>query len=104
MRLSAAIESVAMVDDTLRARAYGDVWPAIWSERNRIAHGYLVVDRTIIMATVDNDLGELEDGLRSIEADVAEQLIHLLREADPEWSWVSVQSSVGLPECFRSAS
>jgi uncharacterized protein with HEPN domain len=44
MRLSAAIESVAMIDDALRARAYGDAWPAIWSVRNRIAHGYLVVD------------------------------------------------------------
>ncbi|HEY5874120.1 MAG TPA: HepT-like ribonuclease domain-containing protein [Ilumatobacteraceae bacterium] len=61
--LSVAIESVAMIDDVLRARAYGDVWPAILSVRNWIAHGYLVVDRTIIMATVDNDLGEFEERL-----------------------------------------
>lgn len=71
MRLSAAIESVAMIEEARRTRAYGDVWPAIWSVRNRIAHGYAFVDRTIIMATVHNDLGEFEDGLRSIELDAA---------------------------------
>ncbi len=71
MRLSAAIESVAMVDEASRTRAYGNSWPAIWSVRNRIAHGYALVDRTIIMATVDNDLGELEEGLRSIELHAA---------------------------------
>lgn len=71
MRLSAAIESIAMVDEARRAQAYGDAWPAIWSVRNRISHGDALVDRTIIMATVDNDLGELEDGLRSIELDAA---------------------------------
>ena len=74
MRLSAAIESVAMVDDALRTRAYGDIWPAIWSVRNRIAHGYFAVDRTIIMATVDNDLGEFEEGLTSIEADAGRDM------------------------------
>jgi hypothetical protein len=60
---------VAMVDDERRFRAYGQVWPAIWSVRNRIAHGYVFVDRAIITATVENDLGELEQGLRSIELD-----------------------------------
>jgi uncharacterized protein with HEPN domain len=71
MRLSAAIESVAMVDDERRSRAYGEVWPAIWSVRNRIAHGYVFVDRAIMTATVANDLGGLEEGLRAIELDVA---------------------------------
>jgi uncharacterized protein with HEPN domain len=40
--------------------------------RNRIAHGYFYVDRAIIIATVDNDLGEFEAGMRTIELDVAE--------------------------------
>ncbi len=67
---AAVIESVAMVDESLRDRAFGSVWPAVWSVRNRIAHGYFHVDRTIITATVENDLGEFEQGLDRIEADL----------------------------------
>lgn len=67
MRLSAAIESVAMVSETSRLSAFGDAWPAIWSVRNRIAHGYVHINRVVIVATVENDLGDFERGLDLIE-------------------------------------
>jgi uncharacterized protein with HEPN domain len=70
MRLSAAIESVAAVDAEIRVRAFGAVWPAIWSVRNRIAHGYIDVDRTIIVATVENDLDGFEQALDLIDRDL----------------------------------
>jgi uncharacterized protein with HEPN domain len=67
MRLSAAIESVGMIERNSTVQAFGDAWPAIWSVRNRIAHGYLQIDRAIIVATVENDLGEFEQGLDKLE-------------------------------------
>lgn len=60
MRLSAAIESVAAITPRLRDEHWGEDWPAIWGVRNRIAHGYFWIDRTIVTATVRNDLPELE--------------------------------------------
>lgn len=56
MRLSAAIEVLSRLDDETRARLFGDEWPVMWGMRNRIAHGYLVVDRDIILATMDRDV------------------------------------------------
>lgn len=67
MRLSAAIESVASISEASRAREFGDSWPAIWSVRNRIAHGYIYVDDQIVHATVNEDLPEFEAALRRLE-------------------------------------
>lgn len=39
----------------------------IWSVRNRIAHGYVHIDRAIIVATVENDLGEFARDLDLLE-------------------------------------
>ena len=61
MRLSAAIESLGAIDDALRDQALGSSWTAIWSVRNRIAHGYVIIDRQIIVSTVDHDLPEFEE-------------------------------------------
>lgn len=68
MRLSAAIESVAMVSEEPRLAVFGDSWPAIWSVRNRIAHGYVHISRAIVVATVHDDLSEFERGLDVIES------------------------------------
>ena len=51
----------ARSDDALRDQAFGSSWPAIWSVRNRIAHGYVIIDRQIIVSTVDHDLPEFEE-------------------------------------------
>lgn len=61
MRLSAAIESLGAIDDGLREQAFGSSWPAIWSVRRRIARGDVVIDRQIIVSTVDHDLPEFEE-------------------------------------------
>ena len=66
MRLSAAIESVASISEARRVREFGDSWPAIWSVRNRIAHGYIYVDDQIIHATVSEELPEFEGVLERL--------------------------------------
>ncbi|MGL4339712.1 MAG: HepT-like ribonuclease domain-containing protein [Rhodoglobus sp.] len=40
-----------------------DEWHIVWATRNRIAHGYTYVDRSIIEATIANDLPLLEAAL-----------------------------------------
>ncbi len=70
MRLSAAIESVASISEAARRREFGGSWPAIWSVRNRIAHGYFAVDDRIVRATVRDDLPAFESAIRRLtEAD-----------------------------------
>ena len=45
----------------------GDAWPIIWGMRNRIAHGYLLVDTDIVRRTVEHDIPPI---LTSIEAEL----------------------------------
>lgn len=56
MRLSAGIEALATLDPTTREEIFGDDWPLMWGMRNRIAHGYLLVDATIIRQTLAQDI------------------------------------------------
>lgn len=76
MRLSAAIESVAAIDESARIDEFGSSWTAIWSVRNRIAHGYFYVDRQIITSTVKSDLVEFEASV--------ERLIRTIDQPDTE--------------------
>jgi len=64
LRLAATIEALANCSDALRRRAFGDDWALMWATRNRIAHGYAVVDMSILSATVEHDLPWLESRLR----------------------------------------
>ncbi|PKQ32082.1 MAG: hypothetical protein CVT62_03325 [Actinobacteria bacterium HGW-Actinobacteria-2] len=56
MRLSAAIEVLAGLDSDVRDRLFGEDWPLMWGMRNRIAHGYLLVDSGIIRQTIAVDV------------------------------------------------
>lgn len=56
MRLSAAIDALASLDLVLRERLFGPDWAPMWGMRNRIAHGYLLVDPEIVRATVRRDV------------------------------------------------
>jgi len=67
LRLAAAIESLAQCSDDVRTRLFGDDWPLMWATRNRIAHGYAFIDFSIIEATVEEDLPEIE---RAISAEL----------------------------------
>lgn len=64
LRLSAAIEALANLDDATRERLFGATWPLMWGMRNRIAHGYLLVNRAIIRATIGNDVPFLIEVIR----------------------------------------
>lgn len=59
MRLSAGIETLATLDPIARSEIFGADWPLMWGMRNRIAHGYLLVDSTIIRQTLAQDVPAL---------------------------------------------
>lgn len=67
MRLSAGVEDLNRLAPAIREGLFGDSWPFMWGMRNRIAHGYLLVDATIIRRTVDADIpaiiGTIRQGL-----------------------------------------
>jgi uncharacterized protein with HEPN domain len=56
MRLSAAIEALARLDPADLDRLFGDDWSQMWGMRNRIAHGYLLVNADIVRQTVQHDI------------------------------------------------
>nr|WP_255633195.1 HepT-like ribonuclease domain-containing protein [Demequina sp. TTPB684] len=66
MRLAAAIEDASRIGETARLRVFGAKWPAMWSTRNRITHGYAFVSRDVIAATVERDLDDFGAGLSRI--------------------------------------
>lgn len=59
MRLAAGIESLSRLDEETRNRLFGEDWRTMWGLRNRIAHGYVLVDARILDATVERDLPHL---------------------------------------------
>jgi uncharacterized protein with HEPN domain len=71
MRLSATIESLGAIEDVLREQAFASDWPAIWSVRNRIAHGYIQVDRQVIVGTVTHPLPRFEEQIARLALLVA---------------------------------
>ena len=56
MRLSAGLEALARLDAATLDRLFGDAWPLMWGMRNRIAHGYLLVDPDIVRRTLEHDI------------------------------------------------
>lgn len=59
MRISAGIEALHALPPSRRDRLFGDLWPAMWGMRNRIAHTYSRVEIAVIVATVREDLPEI---------------------------------------------
>ncbi len=59
MRLSAGIEVLARLDFQVRTKLFGDNWQFMWGMRNRIAHGYLLVDSDIVSQTIEVDLPDI---------------------------------------------
>ena len=66
MRLSAGIEALAALDPQVREEIFADVWPFMWGMRNRIAHGYLLVDTTVIRETLIHDIPTIMSRLRRL--------------------------------------
>lgn len=66
MRLSAGIEVLSALDPDVREEVFGGVWPLMWGMRNRIAHGYLLVDTTIIRETLAHDVPSIMRRIRRL--------------------------------------
>lgn len=64
MRLSAGIEVLERLDPDVRVRLFGDNWQFMWGMRNRIAHGYLLVDSEIVSQTIEIDLPDIVQEVR----------------------------------------
>lgn len=65
MRLSAGIEALSRLAPEIRDDLFGEDWPVMWGMRNRIAHGYLLVDAVVVRQTVNVDLPGIEQMIRS---------------------------------------
>ncbi len=65
MRLSAGIESLARLDLDVLEQRFGDAWPDMWGMRNRIAHGYLLVNAKIVRQTVQDDVPQMTATIRA---------------------------------------
>lgn len=55
MRLSAGIEELNGLEETDLRRLFGR-WDRMWGMRNRIAHGYVLVDIDLVTRTATNDI------------------------------------------------
>jgi uncharacterized protein with HEPN domain len=70
LRLSAAIESVALVSEERRRDVIDDrSWRTIKSMRNRIAHAYGFMDPAVLRTTFDRDVAGFERDVRRMLAD-----------------------------------
>lgn len=56
MRLSAGLDVLNRLDPDVRDGMFGDNCPLMWGMRNRIAHGYLLVEPRVIRSTLDTDI------------------------------------------------
>ncbi len=65
MRRSAGIEALSGLDAVEREALFGAVWNQMWGMRNRIAHGYLLVEPAIVRSTVERDLPVMVDAVKS---------------------------------------
>jgi uncharacterized protein with HEPN domain len=65
MRLSAGIEALAQLDPHQRNALFGTTWYQMWGMRNRIAHGYLLVEPAIVRATLERDLPQMIDAVKT---------------------------------------
>ncbi|MGV8847803.1 MAG: HepT-like ribonuclease domain-containing protein [Tessaracoccus sp.] len=69
LRLSKGIKVLARLDSHVRSKLFGDNWQFMWEMRNRIAHGYLLVDADIVRRTTEIDLPDI---LRMIRREVSD--------------------------------
>ena len=65
MRLSAGLEALSGLEPARREELFGETWQLMWGMRNRIAHGYLLVDSAIIRRTLERDIPPIMDRIRN---------------------------------------
>lgn len=59
MRLVAAIEALYRLGSPIRESTFGDTWTLMWGMRNRITHGYGMVDPVVVQRTVEVDIPQV---------------------------------------------
>ncbi|MDU0348292.1 DUF86 domain-containing protein [Actinomyces sp. MRS3W] len=72
LRLAAGIEALGSLPPRLRDQASRGEWSVLRGMRNRIAHGYLEVDPTIVVETARRDLPVLIESLHSLRQHLGE--------------------------------
>ena len=65
MRRWGGSEALSGLGAADREALFGDVWSQMWGMRNRIAHGYLLVEPAIVRSTVDRDLPVMVEAVRT---------------------------------------
>ena len=68
MRLSAGLDVLADLDAQIRVELFAGQWSLMWGMRNRIAHGYLLVDPAIVRQTIDHDMVSIVASIRQAQA------------------------------------
>ena len=68
LRLAAGIEALSRLELEVRTALFGDRWAVMWGMRNRIAHGYLLIEPDIVRRTLRNDLPVLVSEIRAAQA------------------------------------
>ncbi len=74
LRLSAGLESLNRLEPGTLDELFGADWPLMWGMRNRIAHGYLLVDADIVRRTVEQDIPTIVDRIGRINHRGAESV------------------------------
>lgn len=64
-RSRAEILADALEHFEIREELFPGRWALMWGMRNRIAHGYLLVDGAVVAATLRNDIPVIGDRIRS---------------------------------------
>lgn len=63
LRLAAAIEALGRGSEAVQVGLFGEEWSSMWATRNRIAHGYIFIDLSVITSTIDKDVPQFETRL-----------------------------------------
>lgn len=71
LRLAAAIEALSRLESRTRDDLFEPEWKVMWGMRNRIAHGYLLVDERVVRETLVVDLPELVQTIRRARRGIA---------------------------------
>ena len=56
VRAVGGLEVLSELDPMARTALFADSWPLMWGVRNRIAHGCLLVNATIVRRTIEDDV------------------------------------------------
>ena len=89
LRLSSMLDVLARLPEDSLEEMFGAVWPAMRGLRNRIAHGYHLVDLGVLRVTVAQELPLVRE---AVEA----RLLRFDATLDVDLGWISAGSTEDL--------